>query len=142
MDPKLPPAALPESPVRDRRFGWAAAGSALLHVMVLVWLLLPPSRELAAPAAPAPVSVEIVTPEQLSSLNLSLSLQPSSSVEVSSEEASSSYQAASSAEASSAEALSSAETASSAPAASAGPASSQSASVWQLASSAEQPSMA
>src|SRR5882724_2000872 len=124
MDPKLPPAALPESPVRDRRFGWAAAGSALLHVMVLVWLLLPPSRELAAPPAPEPVSVEIVTPEQLSSLNLSLSLEPSSSVEVSSEEASSSYQPASSAEAaSSAAAASSQEPPSSAAASSVAPSS-------------------
>ncbi|HEX4298866.1 MAG TPA: hypothetical protein VHZ56_12675, partial [Devosia sp.] len=53
--------ALPDSTHRDRRIAWTAGLSVAAHVAVLAWLFWPHGTA-PVPAAPLPVTVEIVTP--------------------------------------------------------------------------------
>src|SRR4051812_666551 len=91
--PILPPSI--DSPRRDRRFMATAVLSAVLHVLLLAWLLLPLTPALA-PAEPQSVDVELVQPSEV------ISLKPDPSSEAPSSEAplseSPSSEAASSAE--------------------------------------------
>lgn len=54
-------------PRRDWRIGMTAAASALVHLGILGWLLLPALQPLQPPAPPAPINVELVPPSAASS---------------------------------------------------------------------------
>lgn len=87
-------------PPRRDRMWWMAGVSVALH-LVVVGLLILPQLPLAEAAPPPPVNVDIVTPSQLASLELSAASEAPSSVPASSEQSSSqapSSQAASKAE--------------------------------------------
>ena len=94
MSDALPDALTAVPPPRDRRIVATAAISVALHMMLLVWLVLP-RIGLPEPAEPPAVNVDLVPPPEQSSLEASSSMAPSSQVLPSSTEAPSSEAASS-----------------------------------------------
>ena len=101
MSDAVPDALTAVQPPRDQRIVATAVVSVALHLALIGWLVLP-RLGLPEPADPPAVNVDLVPPPELSSLEASSSLMPSSQEATSSAEDASSG-AASSAEPSSAE---------------------------------------